>query len=139
MDVGTHNAGIAEGSPLCVLTIVGFDNRCHLYILSFVRWRPGIKVELAKGSVETKLTGMSASKMGVGGDTEVLFGCCRSVHSLYAPQAMQKHKSLDSTGQCKSAMPKSRYAVTEIWKAKMEGKAVVTFSFFAKILCRHVH
>jgi putative transposase len=130
---GIHSGVRAEDAKLCALTVIGVDEKGHKHLLAI---EDGVRESTQSWrEVLLKLTqrGMNTPKLGIGDGALGFWAAADQIFPEMRHQRCWVHKTSNVLNKLpKSAQPKAKQALHEIWMAETKKNAESAFDLFVK-------
>jgi len=130
---GIHSGVRAEDAKLCALTVIGVDDKGHKHLLAIEDGHRESTQSWREVLLKLKQRGMNTPRLGVG---DGALGFWAAVDEIFPDMRHQRcwvHKTANVLNKMpKSAQPKAKQALHEIWMAETKKDAESAFDLFIK-------
>lgn len=130
---GIHSGVRAEDAKLCALTVIGVDEKGHKHLLAIEDGTRESTQSWREVLLKLKQRGMNEPKLGTGDGALGFWAAADQVFPGMRHQRCWVHKTANVLNKLpKSAQPKAKQALHEIWMAETKKNAEAAFDLFVK-------
>ena len=130
---GIHSGVRSEDAKLCALTVIGVDEKGHKHLLAI---EDGVRESTQSWRevlLKLKQRGMNTPTLGIGDGALGFWAAADQVLPEMRHQRCWVHKTANVLNKLpKSAQPKAKQALHEIWMAETKKNAEAAFDLFVK-------
>lgn len=130
---GIHSGVRAEDAKLCALTVIGVDEKGHKHLLAIEDGMRESTQSWREVLLKLEQRGMNTPKLGIGDGALGFWAAADQIFPDMRHQRCWVHKTANVLNKLpKSAQPKAKQALHEIWMAETKKNAEVAFDLFVK-------
>ena len=130
---GIHSGVRAEDAKLCALTVIGVDEKGHKQLLAIEDGTRESTQSWREVLLKLKQRGMNVPKLGIGDGALGFWAAADQIFPGMRQQRCWVHKTANVLNKLpKSAQPKAKDALHEIWMAETKEDAEAAFDLFVK-------
>jgi len=128
---GIHSGLRAEDAKLCALTVIGVDEKGHKQLLAIEDGTRESTQSWREVLLKLKQRGMNVPKLAVGDGALGFWAAADQVYPGMRQQRCWVHKTANVLNKLpKSAQPKAKQALHEIWMTETKKEAEAAFDLF---------
>ena len=130
---GIHSGVRADDAKLCALTVIGVDETGQKHLLAIEDGYRESTQSWREVLLKLQARGMNAPELGVGDGALGFWAAAEQIFPTMRHQRCWVHKTANVLNKLpKSAQPKAKQALHEIWMAETRENAIAAFELFVK-------
>ena len=130
-----HSGVRAEHAKLCALTVIGVDEKGHKHLLAIEDGTCESTQSWREVLLKLKQRGMNVPKLGIGDGALGFWAAADQIFPGMRHQRCWVHKTANVLNKLpKSAQPKAKQALHEIWMAETKKDVEAAFDLFLSLI-----